>query len=318
PSLTHAQWLRLGELAFAVVLVLYAESYGSIRSFALKHGDTVQANRDLFALGLANLLSGLGHGSPVGAGYSGTAANEAAGAQTRWAGVVAALVILAAVLTLLPMIAWTPEPVLAAVVVHAVSHSLRPAQLRPYFAWQRDRTVLLAAIAAVLVLGVLDGLLVAIAASLLFALRELAQARVSELGRADDGHTFLALAAHPDAVREPQLLILRPEAPLFFGNVERLLAEVRRLVNAHPDARGVILSLEESPDLDSSSIEALGDLALALQRHGRMLHLTRLKDPVYTVLCRADLPALGKDCLSVLSVDDAVRAARSALGITHP
>lgn len=314
PDLSQAQWLRLGELAFALMLVLYAESYGSIRTYAIKHGDAVQPNRDLLALGVANAASGLLQGMPVGAGYSATSANEAAGAQSRWAGLIAGAVILVAVLTLVGIIARTPEPVLAAVVIHAVSHSLSLHNLRPYFLWQRDRIVMLAAIAAVLLLGVLDGLLVAIAASLLFALRELAEAKVCELGRFADGHTFLALDAHPDARPEPQMIILRPEAPLFFANVERLLGDVRRQVAARgADLRAVVLSLEESPDLDSSAIEGLRDLAADLQREGKLLRITRLKDPAYAVLQRAALPGLQGDALSVLSVDAAVAAARHAL-----
>src|SRR6185312_7983556 len=88
------QWLPSVELAAAVLLVLYAESYGSIRAFALKHGDPVQPNRDLLVLGVANALSGLLHGMPVGAGYSGTSANDAAGARSRLAGLVAATTVL--------------------------------------------------------------------------------------------------------------------------------------------------------------------------------------------------------------------------------
>jgi len=83
PELTRDEWLRLGELAFAMLFVLYAESYGSVRSFALKHGDPVSADRELLALGLSNLASGLFAGMPVGAGYSATSANEAAGARSR-------------------------------------------------------------------------------------------------------------------------------------------------------------------------------------------------------------------------------------------
>jgi hypothetical protein len=93
PDLSRSQWLRLGELAFALVLILYAESYSSIRSFALKHGDSTSADRDLLALGFANLGSGLLHGMPVGAGYSATSANEAAGATSRLAGWCAAVVV---------------------------------------------------------------------------------------------------------------------------------------------------------------------------------------------------------------------------------
>ena len=92
PSLalpSHGQWLPLVEYALALMFIVYAESYGSIRAYALKYDDRVWPNRDLVALGVANLVSGAFHGTPVGAGYSGTSANEAAGAQSRIAGLYA-------------------------------------------------------------------------------------------------------------------------------------------------------------------------------------------------------------------------------------
>jgi MFS superfamily sulfate permease-like transporter len=108
---------------------------------------------------------------PVGAGFSATSANEAAGAGSRLAGGIAALIILAITLTTLPLIAQTPQPVLAAIVIHAVGHSLRISIFRQYFAWHRDRLVSIAAVVSVLLLGVLDGLLVSIAISLFMILR---------------------------------------------------------------------------------------------------------------------------------------------------
>src|SRR5258707_508939 len=118
------QWLPMVEFALALMFILYAESYSSIRTFALKHDETAQPNRDLIALGIANLVSGAFHGTPVGAGYSGTSANEAAGAQTRAAGLYAAATVLALVLLFLPWIERIPEPILAAIVIHAVSKPL--------------------------------------------------------------------------------------------------------------------------------------------------------------------------------------------------
>ena len=182
----RAQWLPDLELAAALMLILYAESYSSIRSFALKHGEAVAANRDLAALGVANVVSGLFHGMPVGAGYSGSSANEAAGAQSRLAGLTAAATVLVLVLTCLPWIERIPVPVLAAIVIHAVSKSLRLDVFKPYLKWRRDRLVALAAVLAVVALGVLNGLLVAIGFSLAMLLRTLATPRLSALGRHDD------------------------------------------------------------------------------------------------------------------------------------
>jgi len=157
PDLSQGQWLRLGELSLAMLLLLFAESYGAIRSMALRHGDAISPDRDLLALGGANLLSGLFHGMPVGAGFSATSANEAAGATSGKSAWIAAAVVLLLVTTLLPFIQLTPEPFLAAVVIHAVSHTLTLGAFRPYFQWRRDRVVVVCAALAVFLLGVLDG-----------------------------------------------------------------------------------------------------------------------------------------------------------------
>ncbi|MDY7558957.1 SulP family inorganic anion transporter [Pseudomonas sp. 10B1] len=311
PSLSYAQWLRIGELSVAMVLILYAESYGSIRSFAMKHGDNVSPNRDLLALGAANLLSGLFHGMPVGAGYSATSANEAAGASSRLAGWCAALILLIVVLTLLPRIALLPEPVLAAIVVQAVSHTLRPAVFRPNFILHRDRLVVIAAVLAVLILGVMDGLLAAIAVSLVMMLRRMSESSVTILGQLNHGHDFVSRALHPDAQAVNHILILRPDTALFFANAERVLAQIRNYVAAAGDTvHTLIISLEESPDLDSSSVEALTEFCTALISEDKHLLFARLKPPVQQVLLRAAIPGLPVETLCALSVDDAVNVAQ--------
>ncbi len=309
PPLERAQWLTLIELAIAMALILYAESYGSIRTFAMRHGDSVSSNRDLVALGIANVASALFQGMPVGAGYSATSANEAAGAHSRAAGLVAGGVVLLAVLTVLPWIAHTPEPLLAAIVINAVSHSLNPAALRPYFQWRRDRLIALVAIAAVLLLGVLDGLLVAIGVSLVLLLRNLSRSRVSWLGRLAQSHDYVDTARHPEARVPEGMLIARPEEPIFFGNADAVFATVRLHMQQTTPLSRVVLSLEESPDLDATSIEALCDFAVWTRQRNVALVLTRVKDRVRDVLTQVhstDLPALS---YAPWSVDDAVQQA---------
>ncbi|HEX5310892.1 SulP family inorganic anion transporter [Aquabacterium sp.] len=308
PVLDWGQWLRVGELAFAMVLILYAESYSSIRSLALRHGDPVRPDRDLLALGVANVLSGLLQGMPVGAGYSASAANEAAGARTRWAGLMAAAAVGILVALFLPWVASTPVPVLAAVVIWAVSHTLRWETLAPYFVWQRDRLLVCAAVLAVLVLGVLDGLLLSIGISLFLTLKSLTEARIAVLGRLKDSHDFIDLELYPHAKVDPDILVVRPEAPMFFWNAERLMVLLQRTLAQHgPAAKAVVLSLEESPDLDGSCIEALRELSQQLLRSGQHLIVARLKSKAYTVLQRAHLPGV---TLTVLSIDEAVTLAR--------
>ena len=310
PVLPFADWLRLGELAFAMVMILYAESYGSITSFALKHNDRVSSNRDLLALGAANLLSGLFHGMPAGAGYSATSANEAAGAGSRLSGVVAAVVVLLIVLTVLPYIALTPEPVLAAIVIYALARGLSLQPLGRYFIWRRDRLLVICAVAAVLVLGVLDGLLVAVAISVVLMLKQMSSADIQVLGQMGSSHDYVDVQRHPDAHVIPGVLIVRPSEALFFANVERILGGALRLArHAEPPVHTIILSLEESPDLDGTSIEALEVFFLQVRALDKLLILARLKHEAKAVLSMLPTQELEQVFLSGLSVDDAVRQA---------
>ena len=299
-------WPALAGFAFALMFILYAESYGSIRTYALKHDEAVQPNRDLLALGVANAVAGLLQGTPVGAGYSATSANEAAGAGSRYAGLLAAAAVLLLLALFLRWIERIPEPVLAAIVIHAVSKSLRLGVFANYFRWQRDRQVALAAVLAVLVFGVLNGLLAAIAFSLAWLLKSLSSPRLSVLGHVGE-HDYVSIERYPQARTVPGMLVLRPEEPLFFANAEPLLAAARARVRAQPDTRLVVLSLEQSPDLDSTALETLAEFCGWLSARGAELRVARLKERTREALLRAALPALPASALDYSSVDDAVR-----------
>jgi sulfate permease, SulP family len=301
----HLNWPQLIEFSVALMFILYAESYSSIRTFALRHDDPVQPNRDLLALGIANLVSGLFHGTPVGAGYSGSSANDAAGAQSRAAGLLAAVIILALVLVCLPYIERIPEPILAAVVIHAVSKSLRLTPLRTYFRWRRDRLISVIAIVAVLVFGMLNGLLFAIAFSLAMLLRALARPRLSELGRLG-AHDYVSIERFPNTQRTAEVLVLRPEEPLLFANADPMMALARAKVQRIATVKLVVLSLEESPDLDASSMESLSEFSTWLAQRHIELRLARLKDNTRDALLRADIVQLPATSLEYSSVDDAV------------
>jgi MFS superfamily sulfate permease-like transporter len=161
----------------------------------------------------------------------------------------------------------------------------------------------------VLLLGILDGLLGAIAVSLLMLLRRLSESSVTILGRLGHGydHDFVSMATHPEATAVTGILILRPDTALFFANAERILTQVRNYIMlADNDVHTVVLSLEESPDLDSSSVEALHDFCTSLFSQHKQLLFARLKTPAQQVLTRAAIPGLTTVALSADSVDDAV------------
>jgi MFS superfamily sulfate permease-like transporter len=194
-----------------------------------------------------------------------------------------------------------------------VSKSLRFDVFRHYFRWRRDREVALAAVLAVMLFGVLDGLLVAIAFSLAMLLKSLATPHLSVLGLIG-GHDYVSLERFPSAVTLPDMLVVRPEEPLFFANADPVLAQVRHQVRAHPGTRLVVLSLEESPDLDSTALEALGEFCGWLSARGCQLRVARLKERAREALLRAAIPSLPEGALEFSSVDDAVRGQRVTPG----
>ncbi len=307
PSLGRDAWLRVGELAVGLVVLLFAESWGSMRSLALRRGDALNADRELFALGAANLACGLLQGMPVGAGFSASVANHGAGAQSRRAGVFACVVVAAAVAIALPALQWLPRPVLAVAVISALWHALSP---RPLVAtWQlgRDRLLIAGAVVAVLVLGLLHGMLASIALSLVEALRRFSQPVLHELGALPGTRNFVNRTEQRNAEPVPGALILRPQEPLFFASAERVMAEAASRL-AVSGAATLVLSLEESADLDSTAFECLMELDLRLARRGRRLLLARVKEPVRALL-RANAPeGLGREERQFWSVADAAAA----------
>lgn len=307
PELPLADWLRVGELAFGLVVLIFAESWGSMRSMALAHGDTLDANRELLVLGVCNVAAALLQGMPVGAGFSASSANAAAGATSRWSGVVALAVIVLALAFALPALHLLPRPVLAVAVISALWHALNPRPLLEVWRMNRDRVLIVGAVAAVLCFGVLDGMLIAIGLSLMTALRRFSLPVVHELGELGSSRNYVALNGHTETQPVPGLLILRPEEPLFFASAERVVADIVARVTARTGVHTVVLSLEESSDLDSTALECLIELNRRLSQLSKSLVLSRVKEPVRDLLTRWDPEGMGSPKRLFWSVDDAVR-----------
>ncbi|HZU63688.1 MAG TPA: SulP family inorganic anion transporter, partial [Novosphingobium sp.] len=286
---------RLAQLAAPIALILFAESWGTMRSLALPTGDRLSANRELGALGAANLASALAMGMPVGAGFSAGAANAAAGATSRWSAATAALALLALALWAGPLIARIPEPVLAAVVIAALTHALSPAPFLRLWRIRRDHWIALAAAIGVLALGVLNGMLAAIALSIAHLLYDLAHPSISELGEVGDSRDFVDIARHPEAARVANVAIFRPNAPLIFANAEATLNAIA--ARAHATTAGVVvLSLEETANLDATALDALVEFAQSFAAGRRQVILARAHDLVREVLLAAGRADLARNC----------------------
>ncbi len=319
PTLTLETWSRIAQLAGPLALIVYAESWGSMRTYALRHNETLDADHELRALGLANLAAGLLRGMPVGAGFSATSANEAAGAQSRLSGFAAALAIVALMFVGVRFIAQLPEATLAAVVISALAHALDPRPLLRLWRLGRDQYVATATAASVLAFGVLNGMLIAIALSLIAVLQRFSRPQIMQLGCLAGSRDFVDVARHPEAVSEAGIAIFRPAEPIFFANCERIFHAIEmRLATLSPaptlsPVYCVIVSLEMSSDLDSTSAEALSEFAARLARDGKTLMFARVKDAIRDLLIRAGDIELASSERSYFSVADAHDAAMAVL-----
>ncbi|WP_458382060.1 SulP family inorganic anion transporter [Rhizobium ruizarguesonis] len=313
PAISMVQWLEVFALlpyTLPMVLILFAESWGTIRSLSLRHAESVTANRELCALGAANLASALAQGMPVGAGFSAGAASEAAGAESRMTGIVAAVGVIVITVFGVAFVADLPQPVLAAVVIAALTHALDPRPLLRLWALKHDVYVALAAAIGVIAFGVLNGVLLAVVLSLVALLRKLATPYVARLGRLNEGHDFVDMARHADAKPVAGIAIWRPSQSLFFANADAMLNAIAARIGEEPAISAVVVSLEESFDLDSTALDALLEFDTVVRASGKSLHYARVHDRVRDFIALA-APTL-VDYLN-FSVDDAVAAASQPL-----
>ena len=315
PDYRPAEWSRIVQLTLPLMLILFAESWGTMRALALRTGDALSGNRELAALGGANILAALAQGMPVGAGFSAGSASEAAGATTRLTCLVASLGLAAMILLAAPAVARIPEPVLAAVVIAALTHALTPGPIIRLFRIDRDQWIALVAALGVIAFGVLDGMLLAVALSVGALLHRLAAPKLSELGRMPGSHDFVDMTQHADAVAVNGVAIFRPNAPLFFANADSIVAQVAAESTQRPASIAIVLSLEESDDLDSSAVEALAELTKTLAAQSKTLHLARVHDRSRAVLNAAGMNQLADS--AGFSVADAVAGVNKRKGKPH-
>ena len=204
---------QLVRLACACFLLSYIESVSAARTFALKHRYDIDPRQEMLGLGAASLLAGLFQGYPVAGGLSQSAVNERGGARTPLSLVVASAAICCVLLFLTGMFRTLPNAVLAAVVLMAVKGLIDVAELRHLWRVSRlDFAAAGVALAGVLLMGILDGVVIAVLASVLMLLWRGARPHVAFLGRIPGTNRFSDLARHPDNEPLPGVLAFRVQS----------------------------------------------------------------------------------------------------------
>jgi len=250
-------------LAGGCLLLAYIEGVSAARTFAAKHGYALDPRQELLGIGAANLAAAIGHGYPVAGGLSQSAVNDKAGARTSLALVFASITLALCLLFLTGLLENLPKAVLAAVVLTAVYGLLDfPALLRMWRVSRLDFYAAAIALGAVLLLGILQGILLAALASILLLLARTSRPHVAFLGRIPGTNSYSDVDRHPENEPLPGVIVFRPEASLIYVNAESVLDAVLNRLHASspPDIRLMICDLSAAPYLDLAGSRMLQQL----------------------------------------------------------
>ena len=275
-------------LAAGCLLLAYIEGISAARTFAAKHGYTLDPRQEFLGIGAANLATALGHGYPVAGGLSQSAVNDKAGARSALALVFASFTLGLCLLYLTGLLENLPKAVLAAVVLTAIYGLLDfPAILRMWHVSRLDFYAAAIALGCVLLLGILQGILIAAAASILLMLARASRPHVAFLGRIPGTNSYSDITRHPENERLPHVIAFRPEVSLIYINADAVLEAVLKHLDAADGAaiRLVICDLSAGPYIDLAGSRMLhtlhGELAnqdIALRivgAHGAVRDLLR-------------------------------------------
>ncbi len=257
-------------LALGCFLLGTVETAALGRMFAVKHGYRFDPNQELLGIAGANVMAGLGHGFPVSGGMSQSLVNESGGARTPLSGFIAALLTLLIVLFLSAALRDLPQPVLAAIVLMAVTGLFKLSVLKHL--WRADRAefvVAMAALLGVLGSGLLRGVMIGAVISLIQLLRTASRPHVAFLGRIPGSRRFSDRQRHPDNELIPGVLIFRPESGLVYFNVDHACRTILDRINVEPKLpKLVVLDLSAAPRVDLQSAHSLGDLSKEVTAKG--------------------------------------------------
>jgi high affinity sulfate transporter 1 len=295
PDLSLVRDLWLG--AVAIALMSFTETIAAGRAFVRADEPTPRANQELLATGLANAGGALLGAMPAGGGTTQTAVNRQAGARTQLSELITAGGTLVTMLLLSGVIALMPEATLAAVVIVYSIGLIKPKEFRAILEVRRTEFIwAIAAMAGVVLLGTLKGILVAIVVSVIALAHQVADPPVFVLGRKPGTNFFRPLSKeHPEDETFPGLLLLRLEGRIFFLNAEHIGQKIRALI-AEQKPRIVAIHLRGVFDLEYTALNMLIEGEKKQRERGVLLWLVGLNPEVLAMIQRSSLgKALGPE-----------------------
>ena len=284
-------WLLVSTLmpsAIMISLIGYVESISVAQTLANKRRQQIDPNHELLGLGAANVASAVSGGFAVTGGFSRSVVNYDAGAQTPMAGVFTAVGIALASLYLTPYLALLPKAVLGATIFVAVLTLIEPHEIK--FTWKyskHDFTAMMITIGMVLFVGVEAGVMAGVAATITMMLWRTSRPHTAIVGPITGSEHFRNIDRH-DVAQCKQVIALRIDESLFFGNVRYLDNQLNKLLAQNPYLEHLILMASGINHIDSSAVESLLEFNTRLQDKGIKMHLSEVKGPVLDRLKRVN------------------------------
>jgi SulP family sulfate permease len=288
---SSSHWRALLQPGLLIGFIVFLMSMSAAQTLALKRNEKLVSNQELFGLGAANVASMVSGGFPVTGSISRSAVNFSAGANTPLASVITAVLLAAALVAPTGWLALLPLPTLAATIIVAVLGMLEFDTLR--LAWRYDRgdaAAWAATAAGVLALGVEAGVVIGVLLSMGTLIWRASRPHIAVLGRIAGSEHFRNIERYA-AQTQSDILVLRIDANLFFGNVEAVSERIEEELRTHPSARHVVLVMTAVSSIDTTALFGLSEWNASMRRRGVSMHLAEVKGPVMDRLRESDLPA---------------------------
>ena len=282
PRVDVGDLASLGLAAVGIAVVAFADTAALSTTFAAKLGDPVDPNKEIAALGAANLAAGLFQGFPMSASSSRTAVADAVGSKTQLTGIIGAVGIVGLLVFANDLLADLPSATLAAIVVVASLTLFDLDTMRWLWRVRRSEFLLsLAALLGVTLAGVLEGLVIAIGLSLGNFVRRAWRPHDAVLGRVEGLRGYHDIERHPEALQIPGLVIFRFDAPMFFANAEHFQRRIASVIReAETPVHWVVIAAEPVTDIDTTAAETLREILDEFEARGIQLGFAELKGPV--------------------------------------
>jgi sulfate permease, SulP family len=286
PSVGLGDLRLLLPAALGVLIVAFTDNVLTARAFAARAGYRIDPDQELLALGAVNVAAGLVHGFPVSSSGSRTAIGAASGARTQMYSLVAVVTVLAVLLLGRPLLAQFPMAALGALIVFAALQLVDVAGFRQLASFRRTELALaVATLAAVVILGILQGVLLAVALSFVEMLLRVGRPHDAVLGHVPGLAGMHDVDDYPDATTVPGLVVYRYDSPLFFANAEDFRRRALKAVDDQPEpVRWFVLNAEANVEVDLTALDALDALREELQGRGVIVALARVKQDLFTEL----------------------------------